>query len=256
MTLLQVKELTKSFGGNVAVNQVNFHLEPGKITALIGPNGAGKTTVFNLISGVLKPTEGQVYFKGLKITGLKCHQIAALGLTRTFQNLQLFGNMTVLENVMVGEHIRSKTGLLGAALRLPTTKMEEIAIRQRAAEHLKVVGLESRADEPAENLAFGQQRLVEIARALAADPEVLLLDEPAAGLNAGDTRDLVALLRRLKGAGKTILLVEHDMDTVMGVADKVIVLDFGAKIAEGTPAEIQANQLVIKAYLGDDEDGE
>jgi len=252
LTILETSNLTKAFGGVVAVNRVNLEAEPGSILAIIGPNGAGKTTLFNLITGVIPSTEGEVRFKRRVITGLKPHQIASLGIGRTFQNLQLFGNMKVVENVMVGFHTHLRSGFVEALFRLPRCRREERAIVDRAMAILEQVGLADQAARPAGNLPFGQQRLLEIARALAMGPELLLLDEPAAGLNRAETNGLVELIFELKSRGLTILLVEHDMDTVMGVADKVAVLEYGQKIAEGTPAEIQSNERVIAAYLGEE----
>ena len=250
--LLKVTNLRKDFGGLMAVFDVNFDVELGEILALIGPNGAGKTTTFNLISGVLPPTGGDILFDGRRLNGLGPHMLTSLGLARTFQSVKLFGNMTVLENVMVGCHTKTRYGLLGAALRLPGARSEERMIRGRAMEQLARVGLETKANEGAVSLPFGQQRLLEIARALATEPRLLMLDEPGSGLNSPEKEELDRLIRGIRDEGVTVLLVEHDMRFVMGIASRIIVLEYGQKIAEGTPAEIQANERVVAAYLGEE----
>jgi branched-chain amino acid transport system ATP-binding protein len=251
-SILRVKDLRKEFGGLMAVFDVSFDVDPGEIVALIGPNGAGKTTIFNLISGVLPPTGGTIHLEDNLLNGLGPHAIAGLGLARTFQSLRLFGNMTVLENVMVGRHVKTGYGLLGAALRLPRAMREEHRMREHAMDQLDRVGLADRSAESTMSLSFGQQRLVEIARALATEPQLLLLDEAGSGLNQPEKEELSQLIRDIREDGTTVLLVEHDMQFVMSLADRIVVLDYGQKIAEGTPAQIQANARVIDAYLGEE----
>lgn len=248
--LLDVADIRQRFGGVQALDRVTFRVARGQIKAVIGPNGAGKTTLFNVISGILRPQTGVVRFKGTVISGQPPHRIAALGLSRTFQNPSLFLNMTALENVMVGRHPRTRGGLLGAALRLPAQRREERAIRESALAWLKAVGLDAAADRPVGSLSFGQRRMVELARALATDPALLLLDEPASGLNTRETEGLASLIRSIRDRGVTVLLVEHDMSLVMDVADSIVVLHFGVPIAEGTPAAIRNDPRVVAVYLG------
>jgi branched-chain amino acid transport system ATP-binding protein len=250
--LLETQGISKTFGGVVAVHKVDLTIRTGEIMALIGPNGAGKTTMFNLISGTHALDKGDIFFEGQRISGLPCHRIAEKGVIRTFQNLQIFGNMSVLENVVTGSHRQGQTGFFKAATRWPGVAKEEARLQARAKEYLALVGLAERAGDAAGSLPYGQQRLVEIARALAGQPKLLLLDEPAAGLTHVETDALLELIHRIQFRGITILLVEHDMNLVMGVADRVAVLNYGQKIADDTPAEIQCNPLVVQAYLGAD----
>lgn len=252
MKLLEIRNLSKSFGGVQAVNDVSFSVDKGKIVAVIGPNGAGKTTLFNLMTGIYPPSSGSVSMHNQEITKLTAYQVAELGIARTFQNLQIFSNMTVLENVMVGRHTKSKTGFIGAVFPLGPVQREERTIVEKSFEKLALIGLADKAMKTANNLPYGQQKMLEIARAIALEPELLLLDEPAAGLNSTETRELVDIIYNLRDQGVTIILVEHDMETVMEIADKLVVLDFGNKLAEGTPYEIQNNQEVITAYLGEE----
>jgi branched-chain amino acid transport system ATP-binding protein len=252
MSRLQVRGLNHCFGGLRAVSQVDFDAVEGGITALIGPNGAGKTTVFNLISGVLRPQAGSIRLDGRELAGLPSHRIARLGVCRTFQTTALFPRLSALENVMVGRHARSRAGYLSGLLNLPWTWAEERAIRARAASIMEELGVADCAGQPAASLSFRNQRLVEIARALAAEPRVLLLDEPAAGLNLHETEELGRLIRGIREKGITVLLVEHDMSLVMDICDRVVVLSYGRKLAEGTPADIQRNPEVIAIYLGGD----
>jgi branched-chain amino acid transport system ATP-binding protein len=250
--LLEVQGLNRFFDRVHAVRDLDMRVAEGHIHAVIGPNGAGKTTLFNLIAGTLQPASGAVRYTGRPITGWKPHAIAALGIARTFQTTRLFPRMTVAENVQVGRHVRSRAGFLAGMLNLPRTWKEERAIRDRAHGILDAFGLAQHAETPAGNLSFGQQRIVEFARAMAMEPSLLLLDEPAAGLNIYESAELARLITRIRDQGVTILIVEHDMSLVMDISDEVLVLHQGGKIAEGKPAEIQKNPELIRIYLGDD----
>jgi branched-chain amino acid transport system ATP-binding protein len=249
--LLEARQLTRRFGGLVAVNSVDLLLPRGSILSVIGPNGAGKTTFFNMITGLIKPSAGKLLFDGQDITGRPPHFVTKIGISRTFQNIRLFQNMTALENVMVGMHSRMSATVIGAIFRPPVTKREERTTSERSMEILRTVGLDRFWDQDAKNLPYGDQRRLEIARALASNPKLLLLDEPTAGMNPQETQVMKRFIKRLQSdRGLTILLIEHDMKVVMDISDYIVVLDYGTRIADGAPSEIRANPRVIEAYLG------
>lgn len=253
-TILKVEKLTKKFGGVTAVDGVSFDVKRGEIFAVIGPNGAGKTTLFNMITGILPASSGNVYFENQKLTGKKPFQIAKAGITRTFQNLEVFSNMSVIENVMTGAHITMKTNMFSAGLRLPMVVKEELKTMEKAMECLELVGIAHLAHESSITLPYGNQRLLEIARAAASNPQIILLDEPMAGLNAEESRQLVDVILKMRAEGMTFIFVEHDMETVMSISDRIVVVDNGVMIGIGTPNEIYQNPKVVAAYLGDEED--
>lgn len=248
--MLNLRDVTIRFGGLTAVDKLSMQVEQNSITALIGPNGAGKTTAFNLISGVYAPAEGEIEFVGKKITGLKPYQVNEIGIARTYQNIRLFSGMTVLDNILVGRHTKGSCGIARNLLHTSRQRKEELEMREKARSLLEFIKLSDFAGELAKNLPYGQQKKLEIARALASDPQMLLLDEPVAGMNAKEKADVMELVLKIRELGKTILLVEHDMKIVMGMADSVYVMNYGKCIASGKPEAIQRNQVVIEAYLG------
>jgi len=250
MSLLTLDNVTIRFGGLTAVDTVNLEIKQGEILALIGPNGAGKSTVFNLITSIYQPTEGTISLAGKPLVGIPTHKIAEMGITRTFQTIRLFSELSVLDNVKIGAHCRGKAGLFQAFTRLPGMKREEAELEEKAIKALEFLDLAAKCDEMAKNLSYGEQRRLEIARALVSKPKLLLLDEPAAGMNPQEKIILMEMIRRIRDTGITIFLVEHDMKLVMGISERIAVLDYGKMIAEGTPLEVRSNNAVIEAYLG------
>ncbi|GLI39036.1 ABC transporter ATP-binding protein [Geobacter hydrogenophilus] len=249
--MLEVQGITQRFGGVTALEDVSFRVAAGAITGIIGPNGAGKTTLFNIVTGIYTPTSGTVHLQGKNVSRFAPERLASLGMVRTFQNIELFGRMTVLENVMVGLHTKGKSGILASSLRLPWQVAEERRFRERAYHWLEFTGITDLADHEAGSLPFGKGRLLEIARAMALEPKVILMDEPAAGLNSRETLELARLIQKIRESGVTVALVEHDMELVMDICDAIVVLNLGRKLAQGTPREIQENPEVISAYLGE-----
>jgi branched-chain amino acid transport system ATP-binding protein len=254
MSILSLHRLTKNFGGLTAVNNVSFDVDAGSIVGLIGPNGAGKTTVFNLITGIYRPDQGEITFNQKSLVGMPAHRIVLQGIARTFQTIRLFQNLSVLENVLAGCHCQMKSGVISSMLHTPRQRKEEREAIAEALKALDFVGIKGLAVQLSKNLSYGNQRLLEIARALATMPRLLILDEPAGGMNEQETSQLVSLIAKIQERGITVLLIEHDMSLVMRVCEKIVVLEYGSKIAEGSPEEIRGNQKVIEAYLGTEED--